>query len=110
MSFLSKLFGKHKSGSDLSEFNRYEIDFCCPNSGPWKSLHCIYRLRPVDRYESEIWIAVPRTDEIWNFMTFHHNNHFAFDFPFDVSQFHEESMDYSPVKKRIKLYVFNSLR
>ena len=109
MNILENLLRLKRTSNQLDKYHQFKIDFCCPNSGPWSCLHVIYRLRPIENMDEEIWIAFPREDRLWNYMTHHHNTGSAFKLPYSSSDFYTMELYYRPVKKDIKLYVFNSL-
>lgn len=111
--FIKRIFNNSEQFASLDGYQQYRIDFVCPNSGEWKTLHCIYRLRPIVNREVkkdiEIWIALPNEEEIWNFMTFHSNNKSDFELPFEPSEFVKKHIFYRPANKEIDLYVYYSL-
>lgn len=88
MNILKKIFLSKITLMD--KYNQFTIDFVCPNSSPWKSLHCIYRLRPLEDSSEELWVALPSEDCIWNFMCFHSNNKLPFEFPFSSTEFRKK--------------------
>ena len=110
---LKRLFTKGKRYSSLDEHCQYRIDCVCPNSGEWKTLHCIYRLRPVVNHkvnnDIEVWIALPNETNIWNFMVYHGNNNFDFELPFDSNMFVKKHIFYKAINKTIDLYVYYEL-
>lgn len=109
MNILENILRLKQARRQLDMYNQYKIDFCCPNSGPWDCLHAVYRLRPIEKMDEEIWIALPREDRLWNYMAQHQNLGTSLELPFPSSQFYLREIYYRPAKKEIKLYVLNSL-
>lgn len=109
MNILEKWLCLKRPDRPLDKYKQFKIDFCCPNSGPWSCLHVVYRLRPIENMNEEIWLALPREDAIWNFMAHHHNMDATFMLPFPSSSFYIQELYYQPTKQKIKMHVFNSL-
>ena len=108
MNIFKKLFTK-KISNPLEVYYKFKIDFCCPNSGPWNCLHAIYRLRPIENLKEEVWIAFPRQNNLWNYMSQCHNMGLIFELPFPPTHFRVKEFYYKPAKKDIRLYVLDTL-
>ena len=105
MSIFSKFFGK-KSSHPLDAEHDWITDGTYPQMWPDT---VVYRLKSAINEKDVVFVCFPYEQSLWNFMCQNSNYKIPFELPFASTRFREKKVFFSPLKKDIKLYVFDTL-